>query len=123
MKNRYMFRVWKFYDGNIKEGFYLTEEEDVILWNHGALWRQDDCDDFSKEAIVEQCTGPKDINGKLIFEGDIFAYNGMLLIVGFECGAFIGKWHGSNEFIFINDFPDFEDKIEITGTIHDKETK
>lgn len=135
MNSRFKFRVWD--DTNKR---YLPASDAIIdgrtgMKFHGPI--------FSAVYIIEQCTGLTDLNGKLIYEGDIveftyFDYNGKdYQIEGtIEYGEFglmlrkVNKGHetfvdaGDDLYFYawLGEF-DFDPEacIEIIGNIHEME--
>lgn len=134
--DRFKFRVW-----DKENECYQQDEADHCIINHkGELvcvfWGDGDTMQTqyveSKNAIIEQCTGLKDKNGKLIYEGDkvicrkYVAGNWIDVIiergyVAMEYGAF-GLYRQQGYYRPFKDWlEDYE--LEIIGNIHESEAK
>ena len=130
MNDRFKFRVWDKYNkvyfgGSYGVSYYLTDSEidgDLYCRQCDGPFELSEDDDF----IVEQCTGLKDKNGKLIYEGDILKPNGNTITkeVVYEDGSYWAK-----DTIYFHDkchiFQKWIDECgyEVIGNIHEKESK
>lgn len=108
MKDRFKFRAW-----DNKEHYYIPDEETNFCHGMMEYWLdREDC-----PLTFEQCTGLKDKNGKLIYEGDIvrvdsrvYYVEALTLVVRFHNGAFMA---GDR---FIDNNSNF---MKVIGNIHE----
>lgn len=100
MNDRFKFRVW-----NDMQKCY--SQDDHYIDEDGQL-------NTSGKYIVEQCTGLKDKNGKLIYEGDIVLVEDNKCPIEWE--SFNARYNviGYGEIAYLN----YND-IEIIGNIHE----
>lgn len=131
MNDRFKFRVWdksnKRYVDTFSDAYnriwrwYIDPDGNLIGVDEENVDRPQDLNNFT----IEQCTGLKDKNGKLIYEGDIVKCDidfvpdgrfGLIRKVVFKDGAFqlIAE---DGCFYFIMGFHN----IEIIGNIHEME--
>jgi len=119
MNDRHLFRVWC---ENKKE----WEKDEVLISSNGNFVLMQNGipiikNTIPKHHIVEFCTGLKDKNGKLVFEGDICKFSDYIIgdfrqpesieIIKFE-------ENGYNEKLLVN-YYDKPNWVEVIGNIHE----
>ena len=130
MQDRFKFRVWH----KKRQKMYDVLHLHTATWENGGEWvtakgfniitQQDiHIQIESKDGILMQCTGLKDKNGKLIYEGDIVEimhYKGEKAVVYWDdekcCFKLKGKKIAYNALITIRN-----DYFEVIGNIYDNQ--
>jgi uncharacterized phage protein (TIGR01671 family) len=73
MNDRFKFRVWDNVNKRYEKDLPLLDKDGDLCYQDGHKY----CNgEHPEDFTIEQCTGLKDRNGKLIFEGDILYHSG-----------------------------------------------
>lgn len=114
MQNRFKFRIPMFTDKGTFQEFQYLELGD---WIEGTL--------CGYNGDIQQCTGLKDKNGKLIYEGDILIQkeeNGgptKKLVIWEEDGGYLGLKDLKKSFFGVVTFHRFGYTYEVIGNIYE----
>lgn len=116
--DRFKFRVWDKYTHE------TPAEQMQFLRFDGCVVDSDGCHHSPDDYIIEQCTGLKDKNGNLIYEGDIVeigngSINGEVWKDKITVEWIVDKGR-YNLPLWTSNVPDWSHYVEIIGNIHDQ---
>ena len=120
MSDRLKFRVWDTWHNK-----YLNDDYPYYLDTEGVLYEgASNVPPMQLEkCVVEQCTGLRDKNGKLIYEGDVLQLGSRIRKVEFDCGVKLTTSEKIPVFtVFTKAFDLFIRNCEIIGNIHEEAT-
>lgn len=116
MNDRFKFRVWDNINKRYEKDLTLIDKDGDLCYQDGEKY----CNgEYPEDFTIEQCTGLRDKNGKLIYEGDVLLKDGYK----YHCVWWrdFGRWAFFSE--TKNDVDDalvFSENFEIIGNVHDQ---
>lgn len=116
MNDRFKFRVW---DNTAKE--YLLRSQCILLSDGTIIQELGGENIILDDAIIEQCTGLKDKNGKLIYEEDIGKHpSGQIFIVKWNVDRWVAYYPETNDWNSLILQLGDKGQATIIGNIHEK---
>lgn len=128
MSDRFKFRVWDNINKRYEKDLPLIDKDGDLCYQDGHKY----CNgEHPEDFTIEQCTGLKDKNGKLIYEGDVVRYyRSTAMGLGGERIASVLWSERDAKFYILTTWGDgysmWEAKrfnIEIIGNVHETEMK
>lgn len=107
MSDRFRFRTW---DNRFKK-----------YRNGLAVYNNTICTYDDNDCILEQCTGLKDKNGKLIYEGDILQDSEQKILVKYDVNrhCFMFEYQDTSAYKRICDMDVLSGNFEVIGNVHE----
>lgn len=122
--NRFKFRVWSEKLKRYYWSYAINVDGDLVPWTEGI---GADGEDPGRKLTIEQCTGLKDKNGKLIYDGDVVvgSLNTRLIVFWDAISASymvkpLDNCCGDRELHYYSNM-DGTYNVEIIGNIHEME--
>lgn len=127
MYDRFKFRAFDTFAEKMIQNHISICEGELYEWCPDGLHIKHDIGD---SAIVMQCTGLKDKNDKLIYEGDIVKFKNEILVVRFqqEMACFAPQYYANGEYcgrLFFDEYDSVENEFykstnfEVIGNIYE----